>query len=55
MNGERLALWFAASCVMLAVAGFAWMAVYDWREARRRKQQPARPTVPAPRECQPPL
>jgi len=53
MNGERLALWFAAGCVAIAIAGFAWMALHDWTESRRRKQAIARPTVPPPRRRQP--
>jgi hypothetical protein len=46
--GYRLAIGFAAACVMLAVAGFAWMAVHDWREERRRKRRLYRVTVPPP-------
>lgn len=47
--GHRLAMGFAAACVVLAVAGFAWMAIHDWREERRRKRRPYRVTMPAPR------
>jgi hypothetical protein len=47
--GYRLAMGFAAACVVLAVAGFAWMAIHDWREERRRKRRLYRVTTPAPR------
>jgi hypothetical protein len=36
--GLHVALWFAVCGGLLSVAGFAWMAIHDWRESRRRRR-----------------